>query len=105
MMWNEIKEFADIMWGESWTGIESIGRYMTLLFVAAIIGAIWFYFWAKRSDQRFIDSCYARGGHVHYEHERVAGPVIVSGDVGIPIPVIATTMVFAEGREEDCDQC
>jgi hypothetical protein len=103
--WEGIKEMFWLLWGESWTGIESVGRYAFLALVAIVLGMVVAMVAAGHSDRRFVRSCYARGGHVHYSYRSVPGPVIVIGSVGVPTTGTATTMTFAKGKEEDCQRC
>jgi hypothetical protein len=101
-IWDALR---DAMWGDSWSGYESVGRYITLALVTLVAGGIIYGVYSWWDSKQFIRSCYERGGHVHYSYRQVAGPVVIVGNIGIPTTSTSTTMTFAEGNEEDCKKC
>lgn len=100
-----MKDFWELWWGDSWTGYESMGRWLTVG-IAVLFLIIAVAIWASaRSDRRFVQSCYDRGGHVHYKYRTVAGPGIIVGNVVVPTNSVACTMTFAPGKKENCQRC
>lgn len=104
--WDAFKELPGIMWGDSWTGIDSMGRWLCigigLLLLAIIVGAIWSWI----GDLRFAASCRRRGGHVHVTYrDHGPGVGVIVGNVVVPTRNTSKTLRFAKGKEENCQKC
>lgn len=94
--------FWETLWGDTWKpGYDSIGRYMVLLLAAIVVGVVLMFILDGRGDRKFIKSCYARGGHVHYKSSPGIGVVVGN----VVVPTTNTTLIFAPGKEEDCQKC
>jgi len=103
--WNELKYFFEVLWGDSWSGYGSVGRWLTLAIVACVVALVIAGVRGAASDRRFVASCHARGGHVHYKSRSVPGIGIIVGNVVLPTQSSVTTMTFAPGKESDCEVC
>lgn len=94
--------FWEMLWGDTWKpGYDSLGRYLFLFIVLVIVVGVALIFFGVRADRRFEKSCYRRGGHVHYRSSPGVGVVVGN----VVVPTTNTTMIFAEGKEEDCPRC
>lgn len=105
-LWDAFKELPGILWGDSWTGIDSMGRWICvvvgLLLLAIIVGGVWS--WV--GDLRFRASARRRGGHVHVRY-RDEGPGIgiIVGNVVVSTRNTSKTLFFVKGKEENCREC
>lgn len=91
-------DFLQFVWGEGWSDpIRWISLFMGILFAGLPVLLVWSWI----GDRRFVASCYARGGHVHYKHRR--GPSVLVGTV--IVPTTDTTMYYAPGPKSKCRRC
>lgn len=104
--WDAIKDIPGIMWGDSWTGIESVGRYLSLFFIALVLFIIWMFIGDSIAKARFAASCRRRGGHMHVKvKDHGPGIGIIVGNVVVPTRNTSETWTFAKGKRENCQKC
>lgn len=98
--------FWEAIWGHSWTGMDSIGRWLVivigLLLGALIVGMVW----SLIDNLSFIVRARRAGNHIHYSY-RDGGPGvgIIVGNVVLPTRNTITTMTVAKGKKKDCLEC
>lgn len=98
--------FWEMWWGDSWTGYDSFGRWLTvaiaLLLLSIVVGLVWSWI----GDRRFAASCRRRGGHMHVEYrDHGPGIGIIVGNVVVPTRNTSKRLTFAKGKEDNCREC
>jgi hypothetical protein len=104
--WDGIKEIPGIMWGDSWTGIDSVGRYICLAFGAVVLFILLMAISDSIRKARFAASCKRRGGHMHVRvRDHGPGIGIIVGNVVVPTRNTSETWLFVKGKQSNCREC